>query len=185
MTSILAISGSPSADSRTALVVDRAVRQLALDGHRTSHLALRDLPAADLLAGRTSGTPLRAAVDAVAAADGLVVATPVYKASYTGLLKAFLDLLPQSGLAGKTVLPLATGGSLAHMLTIDYALRPVLSALGARHVVTGCFLLDSSVERLGQGAVRLEPGTEIRLLQAVDGFTDALAAGTPLAAAAS
>ncbi|OEJ23638.1 FMN reductase (NADPH) [Streptomyces agglomeratus] len=185
MTSLLAISGSPSADSRTALVVDRVVRHLSHAGYRTSHLAVRDLPAADLLAGRVTGPALRGALDEVAAADGLVVATPVYKASYTGLLKAFLDLLPQSGLAGKTVLPLATGGSLAHVLTLDYALRPVLSALGARHIVPGCFLLDSAVERLGQGAVRLEPETEIRLLQAVDGFTDALAARAPLATAAS
>jgi hypothetical protein len=73
----------------------------------------------------------------------------VYKASYSGLVKVFLDLLPQAGPAGKTVLPLVTGGSLAHMLAMDYALRPVLSALGARHVVPGAFLLDSAIERLG------------------------------------
>ncbi|MGW7197849.1 NADPH-dependent FMN reductase [Streptomyces chryseus] len=185
MPSLLAISGSPSADSRTALVVDRVVRRLSLAGHGTAHLSVRDLPAADLLAGRVTGPALRGAVEQVAAADGLIVATPVYKASYTGLLKAFLDLLPQSGLAGKTVLPLATGGSLAHVLTIDYALRPVLSALGARHVVTGCFVLDSAIERLGNGSVRLEAATDLRLLQAVDGFTDALSPGVPLAAAAS
>ncbi|MGW2560903.1 NADPH-dependent FMN reductase [Streptomyces sp. NPDC001514] len=185
MTSLLAISGSPSADSGTALVVDQVVRRLSLTGHETSHLAIRDLPAADLLSGRGAGPALRRAVDEVAAAEGLIVATPVYKASYTGLLKAFLDLLPQSGLAGKTVLPLATGGSLAHVLTIDYALRPVLSALGARHVVAGCFLLDKAVERLDGGSVRLEPETELRLFQAVDGFTRALTTGAPLATAAS
>lgn len=183
MTSILAISGSPSVDSRTALVVDQVVRRLSASGHDVRHLPVRDLPAADLLAGRVASPLLRRAVDEVAAAEGLIVATPVYKASYTGLLKSFLDLLPQSGLAGKTVLPLATGGSLAHVLTIDYALRPVLSALGARHVVTGCFLLDKSVERLDGGSARLEAETELRLFQAVDGFTEALAAGAPLAAA--
>jgi FMN reductase len=183
LTSLLAISGSPSADSRTALVVEHVARRLSLNGYDTEHLAVRDLPAAELLAGRVTGPALRSAVDRVVAAEGLIVATPVYKASYTGLLKAFLDLLPQSGLAGKTVLPLATGGSLAHVLTIDYALRPVLSALGARHVVTGCFLLDKTNERLDGGSARLNAETELRLAQAVDGFTEALTIGAPLAAA--
>ena len=62
----------------------------------------------------------------VANAQLIVVATPVYKAAYSGLLKVFLDLLPQTALAGKTVLPLATGGSPHHMLALDCALRPVL-----------------------------------------------------------
>src|SRR5207302_1559186 len=99
VTSVLAISGSPSSDSRTALAVDWAVQRLSLDGYDVAHLAVRDLPAADLLAEPASSVPLQGAVVDVAAADGVIVATPVYKASYTGLLKAFLDLLPQAGLA--------------------------------------------------------------------------------------
>ncbi|WP_256105928.1 NADPH-dependent FMN reductase [Streptomyces sp. ODS05-4] len=188
MPSVLALSGSPSAGSRTALVADHALRRLARDGHRVRHLAVRDLPAADLLAGRAAGAPLGDALAAVAEADGVIVATPVYKAAYTGLLKAFLDLLPQTGFAGKAVLPLATGGSLAHLLTIDYALRPVLSALGARHVVSGCFVLDGAVERLPTGPgqpgprARVEPEAELRLLQAVDGFARALHPGGHLTA---
>jgi FMN reductase len=63
----------------------------------------------------------------------VVVATPVYKAAYSGLLKVFLDVLPQTALKGKLVLPLATGGSPHHMLALDYALRPVLQSLGAPH----------------------------------------------------
>ena len=69
----------------------------------------------------------------------MVVCTPVYKASYTGILKAFLDLLPQDGLDGKLVLPLATGGSQSHMLVLDYALRPVLASLSARFILPGIY----------------------------------------------
>jgi SsuE family FMN reductase len=78
-------------------------------------------------------------VDAVAEADAIVIATPIYKASYTGILKAFLDLLPQDGLKDKLVLPLATGGSQSHLLALDYALRPVLQALDARQVFTSIY----------------------------------------------
>src|SRR5471030_973425 len=76
---------------------------------------------------------------AVAAADAVVIATPVYEASFSCIRKSFLDLLPQDGLAGKLVLPLATGGSQSHMLALDYALRPVLHALEARHVLTSIY----------------------------------------------
>ncbi|MFJ6796869.1 NADPH-dependent FMN reductase [Streptomyces sp. NPDC091268] len=173
MPQLLAITGSPSPHSRTAVVAEHVLRRLTHAGFETGHLAVRELPAADLLAARRGEPEIRRALEAVADADGIVMATPVYKASYTGLLKAFLDLLPQDGLTGKTVLPLATGGSLAHVLTIDYALRPVLAALGARHVTAGRFVLDSSVER-GPGPDRLRPEAELDLFQAVDEFAQAL-----------
>ncbi|MFI8264318.1 MULTISPECIES: NADPH-dependent FMN reductase [unclassified Streptomyces] len=182
MPSLLALTGSPSPHSRTAVVADHVLRRLAHAGFDTAHLAVRELPAADLLAARRGEPEIRRALEAVAAADGVIVATPVYKASYTGLLKAFLDLLPQDGLAGKTVLPIATGGSLAHVLTLDYALRPVLAALGARHVTAGRFVLDSSVERGTTGPGRLRPEAELDLFQAVDEFAEALSAGASAAA---
>ncbi|MFJ7156420.1 NADPH-dependent FMN reductase [Streptomyces sp. NPDC101118] len=183
MSQLLALSASPSAASRTALVADHVVDRLSLGGFPAAHLPLRHLPADELLAARTDGEAIRRAVEAVAAADGLIVATPVYKASYSGLLKVFLDLLPQDALHGKTVLPLVTGGSLAHVLAIDYALRPVLSALGARHVVAGRFLLDSHIERL-PGGVRLRPEAAVDLGQAVDDFVEALPSRPALAGAA-
>ncbi|WP_329314834.1 MULTISPECIES: NADPH-dependent FMN reductase [unclassified Streptomyces] len=184
MPTLLALSGSPSPHSRTAVVADHVLRRLAHAGFDTAHLAVRELPAADLLSARRGEPELRRALEAVAEADGIIVATPVYKASYTGLLKAFLDLLPQDGLAGKTVLPIATGGSLAHVLTLDYALRPVLAALGARHVTAGRFVLDSSVER-GAGPDRLRPEAELDLFQAVDEFAAALNATAPAISATS
>ena len=79
----------------------------------------------------------------VANADGLVIATPVYKASFSGALKTVLDLLPERALAHKVVLPMATGGSIAHMLAVDYALKPVLSALKAQELLHGIFAEDS------------------------------------------
>jgi len=83
----------------------------------------------------------------------VVIATPIYKAAYSGILKAFLDLMPQFGLTGKVVLPLATGGSPAHVLAIDYALRPVLSSLNPLHIVSGLFLAEKQLERTESGLV--------------------------------
>jgi FMN reductase len=98
----------------------------------------------------------------------------VYKAAYTGLLKAFLDLLPQYALAGKTVLPLVTGGTSAHVLAVDYALRPVLASMGA-HVGQGYFLLDQLIGE-GPGAdTRIAPAAERPLLSILDAFSESLA----------
>ncbi|MEK2475038.1 MULTISPECIES: NADPH-dependent FMN reductase [Streptomyces] len=182
MTSLLAVSGSPSADSRTALLAGHLVRRLSLVGLPTTHLRVRDLPAAELLAGRTEHPALRRSLDAVEAASGIVVATPVYNAAYSGLLKAFLDLLPRTGLAGKAVLPLMTGGSSAHALAIDYALRPVLCALGARQVVRGAFVLDRTIEPGPDGALRIHPDTAPRLDRALDEFLVALTDGVTVSA---
>ncbi|WP_175400395.1 NAD(P)H-dependent oxidoreductase, partial [Streptomyces prasinopilosus] len=114
-----------------------------------------------------------------ARADGVVVGTPVYKASYSGVLKALLDLLPQYALAGKTVLPLATGGSIAHVLAIDYALRPVLSSMGAAHIVQGRFILDEDITVHDDGSPAVARGAADALAQVVDRFSAALRPATP------
>ena len=174
MPSILAVSGSPSPTSRTVAAVEHALARLAVAGHTITHLAIRDLPPAELLAGARATPAVRDAVAAVAQADGVIVATPIYKASYTGLLKAFLDLLPENALAGKVVLPVATGGTVGHLLAIDYALRPVLTALGADRVVPGRFLLDADIVRTGTGDAYLAPEADKRLTDALDRFSGAL-----------
>lgn len=148
MSTVLVISGSPSLTSKTEILGDHVTEQLA--DCETSHLRIRTLPARQLLSADTTDPAIAEAREKVARADGIVLATPTYKASYSGLLKVFLDLLPQSGFAGKAVLPLATGGSAAHVLVLDYALRPVAQSLGARHVVQGFFLLDQFLDCTGE-----------------------------------
>ncbi len=142
--SIVALSGSPSAHSRSAALLRHVLGRFADDVVR-SEIVLRDLPPAALVRADVDDPAIRRARDQVAAARLVVVATPIYKASYSGLLKTFLDLLPQDALRGKTVLPLGTGGSAAHLLALDYALRPVLAALGARHVLDSVYAVDTQL----------------------------------------
>jgi len=142
---LLSIQGSPSARSRSAWLQQLA--QTRLEGRigSTTTLALRELPPAALLLGDTRAEPVRQALSALAQAQLVIVTTPIYKAAYSGLLKTFLDLLPEDALRGKTVLPLATGGTLAHLLALDYALKPVLGALGARDILDGVFATDAQL----------------------------------------
>ncbi|MCL6445852.1 MAG: NADPH-dependent FMN reductase [Alicyclobacillus sp.] len=140
------ISGSLSERSRLEAVLTHLDRLLQEAGYSVVWIRARDIPPHELLSGMADSELLLEAQVRLAKAELVVVATPVYKASYTGLLKAFLDLLPQHSLSGKVVLPVAMGGTLAHLLMIDYALRPVLVALGAEQVLHGVYTLDSAVE---------------------------------------
>jgi FMN reductase len=173
---ILIVSGSPSPGSRTQLLARNVGERLAAAGFDVDFINVRDLPADDLISARADTPVIKEAIARVEAARALVVATPVYKAAYAGTLKTFLDLLPQLALAGKTVLPLATGGTLAHVLSIDYALRPVLAALGARHVVNGYFFLDKQLERLQPEGLRIEAQAEEKFVPVLDDFAASVGA---------
>jgi FMN reductase len=76
----------------------------------------------------------------------VVASTPVYRATYSGLLKVFFDLLPVDGLAQKVAVAIATGGSPAHQLVIDHGLRPLFGSVGAVTVPTGIYGTDAGFE---------------------------------------
>lgn len=163
MSKILAIAGSPSHPSRTYSLLEYAAHYLKAGGIQTEIVAARDFPAADLVFGRYDSPSLNEVKAQIEQANGLIIATPVYKAAYTGVLKAFLDLLPQKALSGKAVLTIATGGTIAHLLAIDYALKPVLSELGARHFISNFYAVDKQILRLEDGTIQLEEEIEERL----------------------
>ena len=149
--SILLIAGSPSERSRSAALLDAVQLHLELRGAQVERVLIRDLSPQALVLADVGHPSIAQAVAKVARAQAIVVATPIYKAAYSGVLKLFLDLLPQTAFKGKTVLPLATGGSPNHMLALDYALRPVLQALGADHILPGVFATDGQVVLLPDG----------------------------------
>jgi FMN reductase len=130
---VVAVSGNPRPGSRTLQAARAVAARVAehLTGGPAPAVTTVDLAE---LAGEVLAPVHPAADDALArlaAADVAVVATPVYKASYTGLLKAFLDLYGPDGLAGVVAVPLVVSGNPAHALAGEVHLRPVLVELGA------------------------------------------------------
>lgn len=166
--SVLLIAGSPSERSRSAALLDQVGWSLALQGAHIDRLRIRDLSPQALLLGDFSHPSVVQAINQVLNAKAIVVATPVYKAAYSGALKVLLDVLPQTALKGKTVLPLATGGSPHHMLALDYALRPVLQSLGARHILPGVYATDAQITLTPEDAYTIHPDIESRLDEAVN-----------------
>ena len=172
MIDVVTIAGSPATPSRCAAALETARELLERRGLTTADVNLRDLPPEALLWAGFQDPAVRRATAIVAQARAIVVATPVYKASYSGLLKTFLDLLPANALAGKGVLPIATAGSLAHCLVLEYALKPVLSALGGASFLPGVCLTDTDFVYNGDGLARLETAAGGRLAAALDALED-------------
>lgn len=158
----VAISGSPSRGSKSRRLLAHALVRFAAAGARTRAIELVDLPAGALL-GRESSPAVDDALAAVASAQILIVGTPVYRASYSGLLKVFFDLLEPDALAGKTAVLVATGGAAGHQLVLDHALRPLVGSVGAVAVPTGVYGTD----RQFQGE-EPEPALVDRLERAVN-----------------
>ena len=148
--SVVAISGNLSNPSRTSVLAELAAAEIA----RALSTDVQQVRIADhgaALGGALSLQQLPPAVlalyETVFAAPVLVIATPVYKASYTGLLKHFLDLIDPQRLQGKVVVLAATGGSDHHALVIEHQLRPLLAFFGAYTVPTGLYVRDSDFEK--------------------------------------
>ncbi|MGW1599241.1 FMN reductase [Streptomyces sp. NPDC002343] len=186
---LVVVSAGLSVPSSTRLLADRlaaAVRRQAPAEIRV--VEVRDL-AVEIAHQLTNGFPgkgLAAAQDAVAGADGLIVVTPVFSASYSGLFKSFFDVLDKDALAGKPVLIAATGGSARHSLVLEHALRPLFAYLRAVVVPTAVYAasedwgapgLAERIERAAGELAALMPVTAARPEEAgVVPFTERLAA---------
>ena len=148
------ISGSPSATSKSRVLVEHVLAQLEARGAAIRLIDVATLPA-DALLGRGSASQLTDALTRVAEARIVVAGTPVYRATYSGLLKVFFDLLPQDALVGKVGVPIVMGHGVAHSLAVDHGLRPLFASIGATVVAHGVY---ATSEQFADGM----PAAELR-----------------------
>ncbi|MFE6910048.1 CE1759 family FMN reductase [Streptomyces erythrochromogenes] len=156
---IVVVSAGLSSPSSTRLLADRlAAATLEHVDAETEVVELREL-ATEIAQHFVTGFPparLAAALDAVAAADGLIAVTPVFAGSYSGLFKSFFDLIDKDSLTGKPVLLGATGGTARHSLVTEHALRPLFTYLRALVLPTAVYAAseDWGEEGLAQRIAR-------------------------------
>jgi FMN reductase len=184
---LVAVSAGLSAPSSTRLLADRLTEsardELVAQGHdvETEAIELRELAVA-VANHLVTGFPppaLAAAIDSVTRAGGLIVVTPVFTASYSGLFKSFFDLIDPDALTGKPVLIAATGGTARHSLVLEHALRPLFSYLRAAVVPTAVY---AASEDWGSGGDEYTEGLPVRIRRA-GGELAALMAARPAEAA--
>lgn len=170
---VITLAGSPRFPSRSTALLLFAQRWLEQKGISVLPWNLFNFNPEDLLYAKFDSPGLKVFVDQLADADGVVISTPVYKASFTGALKTLLDLLPERAFANKVLLPMACGGSSCHMLALDYALKPVLSALKAQEILHGVFAEENQITHYDHTPV-FSASLEDRLTTSLDDFARAL-----------
>lgn len=126
----VAILGSPFPGSSSGRIANLILDGLKDQGWDTASIDLSTLPSEALL-GRNKHDLVDSAIKTVTEASIVIPATPTYRATYTGLLKAFFDLLPSDCLVSCFGIPVQTGGSPLHSLSVEYVLEPLLRNLGA------------------------------------------------------
>ncbi len=165
MSTVGVVVGNPKPRSRTLTVAEAVARAAAgaadlADAERTT-VDLADL-GPQLF--DWSSRDVRAAVDLIRHCTLAVVASPTYKASYTGLLKSFLDWFSTTDLDGVTVVPVMVGAGLQHMLAVETHLRPLLVELGASLPTRGLYVTEDQFDVLDDvvGEWLLEAGPRLR-----------------------
>ena len=148
---IAVVVGNPRPGSRTrraAEAVAIAVGRLGRQAGRA--VSIDTLELADLASELfdPNSTSADAAVATATSADVLVAASPTYKATYTGLLKAFFDRMGSNALAGIVGVPVMLGGAPIHALAVELHLRPLLVELAATCPTRGLFLIESELDHL-------------------------------------
>jgi FMN reductase len=128
--------------------VARAVAQRIASAQEESDLRVIDLVDHGARLLEPGDEQVAADLDWLRASDVLVVASPTYKATYTGLLKVFLDLVPTGALAGAVAVPVMTGGAPNHSLSVDVHLRPLLLELGASCPAPGLYVVEQQLPDL-------------------------------------
>jgi FMN reductase len=143
------IVGNPKPASRTRVLAEEVAAQVTARAGWTG--ADGDIDVIDL-ADHTGGlfdwssADVATLVERVLAAGLLVVASPTYKATYTGLLKVFLERFGRDQLAGVPAVAVMTGGRDTHALAVEHALRPLLVEIGASVPTRGLYVVESDLE---------------------------------------
>jgi FMN reductase len=140
--SIAVVTGNPKPASRTLGVASAVARALASELGVTGGPLVVDLAEHAGSLFDPGAARVAELVKQVAASDLLIAASPTYKASYTGMLKAFFDRYGNNGLAGVTAVPVMTGGWPGHLLAVEVHLRPVLVELGATVPSRGLYVTE-------------------------------------------
>jgi FMN reductase len=143
--SVTLISGSPNVMSSSRRIGALVLDKLSERKFETNIIDLSTLDSEALL-GRKDDANVSLALEKVNEARIIVITSPIYRATYTGLLKVFFDLMPQAGLADKICVPVATGGGNMHQLAVDHGLRPLVASLEGLTVANAVFATSNDLD---------------------------------------
>ena len=167
---VVGVSGSLKSPSRTIVLVDEIIASLGRHV-QIEPLAIRINELGPSFAGALGRSELpnevESALQAIETADVLVVASPVYRASFTGLFKHLFDFVDQYALVDTPILLAATGGSERHALIIEHQFRPLFGFFQALTLPVGVYAHDSDFTDYQISSERLRERLEKAVVKAI------------------
>ena len=163
MQKVTIIAGGHKIDSRLTGILEFATSYLEENKVKFEVIQVHQLPSQALITADFMNEDIAVARQKVEESKGVIVLSPVFQASYSGIIKTFLDLLPMKSLREKTILPLMLGGSYAHLLVMDYALKPVIANLGATNILTGAYVMDAQIAKEENNTYTLDEDAKVRI----------------------
>ena len=149
---VTVVVGNPRLGSRTLGVAEEVARRAAaaagLEGRPGLEWATIDLAEVGPELFDWSSETVKAHAATLAGSTLAVIASPTFKATYTGLLKLFLERFGPTGLSGVTAVPVMVGGAANHALSVEVHLRPLLVEIGASAPTRGLYVLDNQLDEL-------------------------------------
>jgi FMN reductase len=177
---IVFVAGSPSPTSRSTFVAQIIGAHAVRAGFEPLVFSLRDFDPADVLLGQTAAPVVQTFLQTVTASAAVVLSTPVYKATYSGGLKALVDLIPPDALVSKPVLGIATTKLSAHAPEVDRAYRALFAFFRARSL--GTLVVADDEVRFDGGKGTLLPEAQGRVDRAARELIAAAGSATTIAA---
>lgn len=148
---VVLVIGNPKAQSRTSQIASEVARQLIVlmknDGLYATSRTIELAELSPYIFDREN-QKIKESIEQLSSSNLIIVASPTFKATYTGLLKSYFDLFPPEGLKGKLAISLMVGAALHHSLSVEVFLKPLLVELGASCPTKGLYVLDSQMEIL-------------------------------------
>jgi FMN reductase len=168
---LVAVSGGLGRPSRAAALASAIAAEIAATTRVETHsISVADLvpDLAGVISAKDAPASVSDAVRVIETADALIVATPVYRGSYTGLFKHLFDLVDHEALIGKPVLLAATGGSERHSLVIDHQLRPLFAFFQALTLPLGVYASDKDFSNYEVSSDALKERIALAVTRGID-----------------
>lgn len=168
MRKVVVLYGGNSKISRLYGLYERIKKYLDDKNYDHESIFICDLPSQALIQGDFEDRDILKAHKKIEESEMVIILTPVYKSTFSGILKTYLDLLPEKVFDRKTILPFALGGTSSHILMLDYALKPLISYLGSKNVLKGGFIHNSQIEKIKENEYLVEEIAEERIVCELD-----------------
>lgn len=152
LSDVVIISGNPNEISETEQVLKYLGLLLIEEGFSVKHISVKDIPPETLFNTDSQNPLIQQMKQSIHSSHGIIIGSPVLQGSFSGVLKAYIDLLPPNIFEQKPVLPIMTGESLDYHFILEYSFKPLLANLKGL-CMKGVYILNNHIDKFKENPI--------------------------------